>query len=204
MAADHARLVAQARAGDRDAFAQIMQEHLPGLRAYIRLRMGPRVRRWETESDMAQSVCVEALQQLDDFDYRGESAFRQWLFTAALRKIVEKDRYLSAEKRDTDHVETNAVGARDLDPIANLVCHAFGSPSEYAQEREMMGRIERALDRMSEAEREVILMSRLAGRSTKEIGEHLDRTESAVRALLVRALASLARHLTTGCERGAE
>lgn len=173
-----------------------MQEHLPGLRAYIRLRMGPRVRRWETESDMAQSVCVEALEQLEEFEYRGQSAFRQWLFTAALRKIVEKDRYLSAEKRNTDQIVTNAIGA-SLDPIAGLVCRAFGSPSECAEEREMMERIERALDRMSEGEREVILLSRLAGRSTREIGDHMDRTESAVRALLVRALASLARHLTT-------
>jgi RNA polymerase sigma-70 factor (ECF subfamily) len=187
-----------AQKGDRAALEALLERHLPALRAYIRLRMGPRVRRWEAESDLAQSVCAEAIGNLDDIEYRNESAFRQWLFSAALHKLVTKDRYFRAQKRDTDRVLTNLPGPEGTDPMVALVCRNLATPSEHAEEREAMERVERALDQMSETEREVILLSRLAGRSTREIAEHMDRSEAAVRALLARALATLSRHLASG------
>ena len=114
---------------------------LPAVRAYIRLRMGARVRRWETESDIAQSVCREALAGIDRLEYRGPAELRQWLFQAALRKIVEKDRFLRAEKRDVDLVRTNAVRDGDDESIRE-VCRSLAGPSQIAIGREALERIE--------------------------------------------------------------
>jgi len=196
MASDHESLITQAGQGDEEAIGALVNRHLPALRAYIRLRMGPRIRRWETESDIAQSVCREALENLGHFRYRGEARFRQWLFTVAIRKLVEKDRYLRAARRNTDLLETNALHSTpDQEGVAREVCRALGTPSEHAIGRETEERIERALDGMSEAAREVFLLSRLAGLSNPEIAKLTGKKVSTVCSLLGRTVARLSEIL---------
>jgi RNA polymerase sigma-70 factor (ECF subfamily) len=189
---DTESLISCASQGDDAAIDALLERHLASLRAYIRLRMGPRVRRWDTEEDLAQSVCREALENLGGFTYRGEAAFRHWLFTMARRKLADRDEYLGAEKRDVDRVITNADG---IHSIAREVHAAFGTPSELAIRAETLARIEEALDEMPDESREVLLMSRLAGLSTLAIAEKLGQKPSSVRSTLSRALARLSRAL---------
>ncbi len=189
-------LISRASQGDDGAFGTLMERHLPALQAFIRLRMDPRLRRWETVSDVSQSVCREALNNLGSFTYKGEAAFRHWLFTAAVRKLVEKDRYHRAAKRDPNLLETNAPrSSMNRDPIAREICGILGSPSEQAIGREMQARIEDALDAMSEEAREIFLMSRLAGLSNPEIAKLTGKKESSVCYLLCQTVAELSRIL---------
>jgi RNA polymerase sigma factor (sigma-70 family) len=181
-----------ASGGEAVSIAALLDRQLPSLRAYIRLRMGPRVRRWDSEQDLAQSVCREALEQSGEFSYRGEASFRDWLFTVARRKLADRDAYLSAEKRDVGRMISDAGSG---DAIAREIHSAFGTPSELAMRDETLARIEDALDRMPEESREVILLSRLAGLSTVEIAEKLGKGPSTVRSILSRALARLSRAL---------
>jgi RNA polymerase sigma-70 factor (ECF subfamily) len=192
VANDTESLISCASQGDDVAIAALLERHLPSLRAYIRLRMGPRVRRWDSEQDLAQSVCREALENLDGFTYRGEAAFRHWLFTIARRKLADRDEYLGAEKRDADRLISNAGSETSF---AREVYAAFGTPSELAIRAETLARIEEALDEMPEESREVVLMSRLAGLSTIEIAEKLGKKPASVRSALSRALARLGRAL---------
>src|SRR4029079_12806489 len=189
---DAESLISCASQGDDVAISALLDRHLPSLRAYIRLRMGPRVRRWDSEQDLAQSVCREALENLEGFTYRGEAAFRHWLFTMARRKLADRHEYLGADKRDVDRMTTNAGSASSF---AREVHAAFGTPSELAIRAETLARIEEALDEMPDESREVVLMSRLAGLSTIEIAERLGKKPSSVRSALSRALARLARAL---------
>lgn len=192
-------LIGQASRGDAGAVSRLLERHLPALRAYIRLRMGPKLRRWETESDVAQSVCVEALKNLNGRHFRGEATFRHWLFQAAQHKLVALHRYHHAARRDTDRLASeqreDALG--DGDPVDRAIFRALGSPSEYAVRRETLERIHQALDRMSEETREVVALSRLAGLSNPEIAKILGRPESTVRSTLSRGLVKLARALRT-------
>jgi len=199
MARENEFLITQASQGDDRAIGTLVEQYLPALRAYIRLRMGPRIRRWETVSDVAQSVCREALGNLGNFTYQGEAAFRHWLFTTAVRKLVEKDRYLHAARRDTDRLETNLPqeAADDgRDRMAQEIGRAVGSPSEHAMGREMQERIEQALDAVSEDAREVFLMSRLAGLSNPEIAKLTGKKEATVSSLVWRTVAKLSGILT--------
>jgi RNA polymerase sigma factor (sigma-70 family) len=181
----------RARDGDREAIAALLERHLPGLRAYVRLKAGPLVRAREATSDLVQSVCRELLVNLDQFEYRGEGPFRHWLYTAALRKIVAKDAFWRAEKRDA---------ARDLpqpsdpgsDPVLVAGYRSLSSPSQVALAREEIERIEKAFERLTDEQREVILLARVAGLSRREIGESMGKSEEAVRVALHRALARLA------------
>ncbi len=198
MTDDQETLVQRAGRGDADAVGQLLLRHLPAVRAYVRLRSGPTVRQHENDSDVVQSVCLELLQSLrgdGGFHYAGEAAFRSWLFTAALRKLVERDRYHGAGKRDAARVEPNT--GDDAAPAADLLsCYqSLCTPSRVAIGRETLQQVERALDAMPEEQREVILLARLAGLSHREIAAHLGRTEVAVRSILSRSLARLARYL---------
>ena len=196
MVTDTESLVTQAGQGDEEAISALLERHLPGLRAYIRLRMGPRVRRWDTEGDVAQSVCLEVLRNFEGFTYRGEAAFRQWLFTMARRKLSKREKHLTAEKRDVDRNITHAGTDSVDDPIAAEVQRAFGTPSEMAIRGETLERIEAALDAMSEDAREVILMSRLAGLTVAHIAERMGKERSTIRSSLSRGLAALGRALS--------
>lgn len=190
----HDELVRNAAEGDRVAIDELVGRHLPALRAYIRMRMGPRVRRWETDSDIAQSVCLEALGGLESIEDRGEAAFRHWLFTIGRRKLARRDQHLTVAKRDVDLIESRATTSRP-DPLDAEIQRAFGSPSEMAIERETVARIEEAMDTLDEETREIILLSRLAGLGSQEIAERLDRNASSVRVTLSRGLAAIARVL---------
>jgi len=186
----HQELFERARHGDRVALGELLQQHLPSLRAYVRLRAGGVVRAREESADIVQSVCRELLGSIDSIEYRGEVAFRHWLHTAALRKIVEKhDRY-RAQKRD-------ALREVEMDAAGELLqaYRAFSSPSQHALAHEELARIERAFETLPEDYREVILLARVTGLSRKEIGEQTGRSEAAVRVLLHRALARLAKEL---------
>ncbi len=51
--------------GDPESIEALLAEHLPGLRAYVRLRMGPDLRAKESASDLVQSACCEILEHSD-------------------------------------------------------------------------------------------------------------------------------------------
>ena len=181
----------RARAGDPAAMAELLQRHMPGLRAYVRLRAGPLVRRHERTSDLVQSVCLELLGGLDRFEYRGEAAFRHWLYTAALRKVMAKDAYWRAEKREAGRQQAQAQSG-SADALLLAQYGRLSSPSQHALAREELERIEAAFELLSEEHREVILLARVAGLDRKQIGEAMGKSEGAVRVLLHRALARLA------------
>ena len=91
--------ITAARRGDQTALNSLFARNLPPLMAFIRMKAGGVVLARESISDLAQSVCREALMDAEDFEYRGEAEFRNWLFLQATRKILDRARYLKAQKR---------------------------------------------------------------------------------------------------------
>jgi DNA-directed RNA polymerase specialized sigma24 family protein len=51
--------------GDQLAIEALLERHLPGLRAFVRLRAGPAVRTRESTTDVVQSACREVLAHFD-------------------------------------------------------------------------------------------------------------------------------------------
>lgn len=175
------------RGGDERALERLIGAHLPGLRAFVRLRLGPTLRAKESGSDLVQSVCREVLQHMDRFQHHGEGAFRAWLYTTALRKISNRAEFYAAAKRDTGREQH----ASDL----GGVYRTLATPSQHAMGREALERIEAALDTLSEDHREVIVLTRVVGLTRAEVAERMQRSEASVRSLLTRALAELAEEL---------
>lgn len=186
-------LVRRAQRGDDAAVDELLRGHLPGLRAFVRLRAGEVVRLKESASDLVHSVCREVLEELPSLEYRGEAAFRGWLYRAAERKIVDRARFWKAEKRDLRRELAPAVGATTDELMRSYA--SLHTPSQDAIVHEEVLRIEAAFEQLPEHYREVITLARLVGLPHREIAAEMGKTEGAVRILLFRALAELSDHL---------
>jgi len=175
------------------AVEPLLKRYLPGLRAWVRSQSGPELNALESHSDLCQSVCREILEKADRFRYEGEGAFRHWLYTTASRKIRNKQRYWLAQRRDVGRNKPLMQSTSSGDDAELIDCYAsICTPSEDASAREELERIEAALTELSDEHREVIMLSKMCGLSHAEIAEEMSRSEGAIRALLFRALASLA------------
>jgi RNA polymerase sigma-70 factor (ECF subfamily) len=189
MIEDSVRLAERAAAGDRAALDELVVRHVDALRAFVRLRVGPELRVRESSSDLVQSVCREILQEAQRFQHPSEGAFKSWLFTTALRKIADRAEHWRALKREAGRDERLPSQADDGALLGFY--RSISTPSQHAVAAEERERIERAFEKLTEEQREVIVLARVAGLSRAEIAAQTGRSEGAVRVLLHRSLARL-------------
>lgn len=178
--------ILSASRGDPAAIADVLHAYLPRLQRFVHLRLGPELRAREATVDIVQSTVRELLVE-HDFEWRGEVEFRGWLFQAALNKIREKGRYHGAEMRAAGReVEINSRDMTFAEAVADLA-----TPSRVAVVREDLRNLEAAFARLTEPQREVLTLARVAGLPHAAIAQRLGKSEVAVRQLLVRAMAAL-------------
>jgi RNA polymerase sigma-70 factor (ECF subfamily) len=183
-------LFASAAGGDESARDELLQRHLAGLRAFVRVRIGPLLRTKESSSDIVHSVCRELLEDLSGFEYRDEAGFRHWLYRRAENKIVDRARYWMRDKRDMRREtrgESQEARLGELEELQDLF-----TPSRDAAAREELERVERAFAELPDDYRVVISLAKIVGLPHAEIAREMGRSEGAVRTLLSRALARLA------------
>lgn len=172
-------------ADDRRVRADLLAAQWGGLLQYVRRRLGRGLRARETSVDLVQSICREALEDLDGLDYRGAPSFRRWLYTRAENKLRDRGRHWGRERRSAGREDAH------LDPGVEPPAES-PSPSSCAAARETLERVERAFAQLPEDHRRVILLARVEGLSHEAIARELGRSVLATRSLLSRALARLA------------
>lgn len=186
MTDDTASLVQEASVGGGGATEELLARFLPELRAFVRLRAGSRILRKESDDDLVQSVCREVLQNLSSFEYRGLPAFKSWLYTRALHKIYDRNKFYGRDKRDVDREQGIPTDPQYLSGFSNLL-----TPSRAAIQGEEVAQLEAAFDSLPDDYCEVITLAKIVGLSHTEIGEQMGKTAGAARVLLHRALARL-------------
>lgn len=196
---DLAHLLESATGGDEVALGKLLERYLPDLHAFVRLRAGRMVLAREESADLVQSVCREALGELDGFRYEGEAAFRAWLYTVARRKLADRYAFHHALKRDVGReVPLEPIGRGSQSRASSDLADRYQSlvsPSRQMEAKELLSIVEGAFAELSEDHREVILLSRFLRLPHKDVAERMGRSEGSTRMLLARALAALARHL---------
>ena len=189
-----------AQQGDAPSLQSLFGRNLPQLIAFLRVRMGRLVSAKESVHDLAQSVCREVLQDLDDFEYRGDEAFRKYLFVQATRKILDKKKFYTRDRRDAAR-EVDVFANRDEGDQRESLLGAYKSiysPTKIADGNEFLERIEDALTELPEAQRDAIALTRMMGLSTAEAAEQLGTTDAGVRGLVARGLARLSMRMHPG------
>jgi RNA polymerase sigma-70 factor (ECF subfamily) len=172
-------LLAAAQAGDRAALEALYRDVAPAVVGYLR-----GLRATEPE-DAAGEVFVGMIRGLPDF--RGdERAFRSWVFAITHRRLVDERRRLA---RRRDHpVDPGELSARFENRLT-------GDVEAEALERSGEGWALRALGRLTEEQREVLLLRVVADLPVAEVARIVGRSEGAVKALQRRALSALARQI---------
>jgi RNA polymerase sigma-70 factor (ECF subfamily) len=187
MSDDSKLWIERASNGDGAAVEGLLVRYLPDLVEYIDRRAAHWLQQRESAADLAQSVCREVLVRLRGgrFEYRGEPQFRQWLYRAAVIKLIERTRRGAAERRDPAR-EVRASAAPE--PATGR-----GSPSETAMLHEELERFHTAFASLSERAQEIVSLKLVDGLSHAQIAARLGVSEPNSRTLLARALAQLAQ-----------
>lgn len=184
-------LVARAADGDVAARDALFASHQDALRAFVRLRLGRRLRSREESLDLAQSVVREALEDLPRFEARSEGGFRRWLLVRAENKIKDRGRFWNRARRDPRQ-EVQLAGDDSEERAVHSALANLATPSREAAGREDLQRLEAAFAQLSDDQRRVILLARIGGMSHEEVSAAMGRSVLATRSLLARAMARLA------------
>jgi len=92
-------LLQRVRGGDREAFDLLFGRHRTALRAFIDLRLDPRVRARVDPSDVVQEAQLEALNSLASYLEREPMPFRLWLWKTAYQRLLKVHRHHLAARR---------------------------------------------------------------------------------------------------------
>ena len=192
------RLVMSARAGDREAFAQLVQRYEAQVYTMSMRMLSNR----EDARDLAQEVFLTVYQSLDRF--RGEAQFRTWLYRVTLNRCRDEIRRRGTVKHTRPLSLDGIAGAADADEGASGIEPAAREPSPEAEARgrETQALVRKAIDRLPEELREALLLRDTQDLAYEQIASVLEVPVGTVRSRLNRARTRLAELLEPILEGG--
>lgn len=166
---DDERLLIEAAQADPARFAELYDRHVDRVFAYISRRAGNR----SVAEDITSAVFEQALTSLPTFEWRGVPLVA-WLLRIAANTLA-------------DHWKRAGRDAHEPPP-------ELPDEQEYRDlERRVV--LFQLVDRLPDAQRRVIHMRFVEGRSIREVAAALDRSEGAVKQLQLRALDALRKDI---------
>jgi RNA polymerase sigma-70 factor (ECF subfamily) len=165
--------VAEAQAGDRQAFAEIYRLYAPVVFRYVFGRTKDR----HLAEDLTSDTFVRAMRKLGSVTYRG-TPFRAWLLTIARNVVI--DEVKSARRRiDVPLPEDFDRPAHGVDPEAEVI------------NQELADKVSSLLAGLSADQRACVELRFLADLTIPEAARRMDRGPRAISALQLRALRKL-------------
>jgi RNA polymerase sigma-70 factor (ECF subfamily) len=195
--AETQRLLDQVRAGDRLAFELLFTRHRPFLRQVVELRLDPRLRTRVDPSDIVQETQLEAFRRLADYLERQPMPFRLWLRKTACERLLMAQRHHVGAARRAVGREVHLPDASSLQ-LAQQLLAAGSTPSQRLDRDEMAGRVREAVARLSETDREILLLRNLEMLSNLEAAHVLQIDPATASQRYGRALLRLRKLLVAG------
>jgi len=172
---DHTELVPtveRARNGDRPALAELCAEFYPRVLRFMHYRVGPRF-----AEDLAAEVFLKVVRAIGT----QSGSFPAWLFRIAANVVTDHFR-ASATQREASMTEAVLESVASRDQPAAAVAHKLD--------------IARALEQLTDDQRELVTLKFIEGLSNADIGEITGRSPEAIRVLQFRALAAMRQFLS--------
>jgi RNA polymerase sigma-70 factor (ECF subfamily) len=163
------RTLIEAAQADPARFVDLYDRHFHRVYGYVIRRTGSRA---EAE-DITSDVFERALTNLPKFEWRGVP-FVAWLYRIAANAIADRRKQV---ERDSREQPPDVPDSRE---------------SEEIERRAMIVDL---VERLPDAQRQVIEMRFVEEKSIREIAVALDRSEGAVKQLQLRALENLRKHM---------
>lgn len=159
------RLLVEAARRDPSRFAELYEQHVDRVYAYVLRRVG----RHEEAEDITSQVFHQALGKIGSFEWRG-APFAAWLFRIAANATADRWR-----EKAREHGNPAKEASEEVDfGRANESARLFGFVKELPTEQRL-----------------VIEMRFAEEKSIKEIAGTIGRTEGAVKQLQFRAIRNL-------------
>jgi RNA polymerase sigma-70 factor (ECF subfamily) len=174
-------LLGRIRAGDREAREKLFARCLPLLQRWAHRRLPRRARDIADTDDLVQVALLKAFHRVGEFEYRREGAFLAYLRTILLNGVRDE---LRRSIRRPQITELDEDLMKDEGP--SILDELIG--------RDRMRRYEAALMRLTEDQREAVILRVEFGMSHREVAEAMGKPSAdAARMTVARALAHLAR-----------
>ena len=169
--------VAEAVAGSRDALREVVETIRPIVVRYVRARIGSNERVGLSADDVAQEVCLAAIQALPRYQDQGRP-FLAFVYGIASHKVADAHRAAGRNRSEpTDEIPERF----SLD----------AGPEQMAINSDSAARMQKLLAVLPEKQREILTLRIVVGMSAEETAEAVGSTPGAVRVAQHRALARL-------------
>ena len=195
-------VLARARAGDHDAFRDLVEGHSHELQVHCYRMLGS----LQDAEDALQETLVSAWRNLGDFGQR--SSLRTWLYKIATNRCLDMLRANSRRPRVAAALPEAALpeptGAGDppwLDPypdllLDHLVDQRPGPEARYETTEAISLAFITALQLLPPRQRAALILRDVLGYPAAEAAQMLDATQESVHSALKRARSSIDDHLT--------
>ena len=177
-----ADLLARAQVGDDDALNRLFERHIPLLNRWASGRLPRWARQLADTSDLVQETVIATLRNIPSFEARGDGDVQAYLRQALINRVRNEMR--------------RALARPAASEIDSQLPHEGTSPLEAAIGSQTLERYEAALSRLSEEERDAVVMRVEFGLSYADVAEALGKPSAdAARMAVVRALEKLAKDM---------
>ena len=171
---DERKAIAQAQAGDGEAFRQLVETH-QGMVYRVALA---KTRDPHDAEEVTQTVFCKAWQSLPGF--RGQSAFSSWLYRLTVNAATDLLRQQGRQQTQTLD-----------DPALPLLPDRGPTPEESMQAQEEHRALREAIAALPDFQREVFLLREVEGLSYQAIAQALELEEGTVKSRLARTRLAL-------------
>jgi RNA polymerase sigma-70 factor (ECF subfamily) len=183
---DEADLVAKAKAGDADAFTDLIKQYERRV-----FRMAKQITQNDEDAeDVLQETFLKAYSHLDGF--QGNSKFYTWLVRIAVNEALMKLR----KRRSDKTVPLDEPIDTGEDVVAREVAVWEDNPEQRYSREEMADILNEAVQSLKPAYRTVFVLRDIEEMSIEETAEALGLSISAVKSRLLRARLQLREKLT--------
>jgi RNA polymerase sigma-70 factor, ECF subfamily len=174
-----AELVARLKGNDDDAYREVLARFGDPLYGYIFSLTGDH----HLSEDILSETYLRMVEKIDTFTFYGPP-FKAWLYRIAHNLAI------NALKRAPQTIGSAALDSTAAPPVDDPAATIVANLEAEA--------VRAALTELTEEQQHVVLLRFVAGQSTGEVAQALDKTENAIKQMQFRALRSLGRLLERG------
>jgi RNA polymerase sigma-70 factor (ECF subfamily) len=188
-------LVERAQHGDEAASQELLVRFQDRLLRMVAVRLDRRLTARVDPADVVQEALLDAAQNLAEYLRTTPLPYYPWLRQFAWQRLSKLHRHhLGTQRRDAGREESwdGALPDQSAALLARRLLATNGtSPSRQAMRSELRERVQAALAKLSDRDREVLVLRHLEQMTTPEIAATLAISEAAVKKRHVRALERL-------------
>jgi RNA polymerase sigma-70 factor (ECF subfamily) len=190
---DTQALVGRIAAGDADAVGLLLARHRARLRHMVKVRLDDRVAARVDPSDVVQEALFDAARRLPDYALAPPLPFYPWLRQIVWDRLADlHKRHLRVQKRSVPREEPLlALSDRSAIELARRLIDPRPGPSGQLLRREQRQRVQAAVARLDEADREILVLRHLEQMPVAEIAALMNISEGAVKMRRLRAVERL-------------